>query len=244
MKEKLFFAPLSVAASILSVGLVVASSVGAYAAYSIKTFDNGLTVTGSAKTTVEADSAKWTLNLTRSATEDSLQDGYDRMAQDLKKTRAFLSAKGFTNEQITVVPVSVQEVYHSDQYMGPKEYNLVQTVTVQSSDVAKVGQVAGEVQGLVVQGVFAQANAPEYFYTKLADLRVSLLADAIKDAKARAEQIAKSNGNSVGTLKAASSGVVQVLAPNSVEIQDAGQYDTSTVSKDVMATVRATFVIK
>lgn len=236
--------PLALAAIILSVGIVIAAGIGAYAAYAIKSFDNGLTVTGSAKTRVQADSAKWTLNLTRSATEATLQAGYDKMAADLQKTRAFLSAKGFTDDQITVVPVSVSEVYHSDTYSGPKSYTLTQTVTVQSDDTAKVGQVAGEVQGLVAQGVFAQANAPEYYYSKLADLRVSLLSDAVHDAKARAEQIAKSNGNSVGALKAASSGVVQVLAPNSIEIQDAGQYDTTTVEKDVTATVRATFVIK
>ncbi len=244
MKEKVVSSPLAVAALIISIGIVLAASVGAYAAYAIKSFDNGLTVTGSAKTRVEADSAKWTLNLTRTASEDTLQAGYDKVASDLKKTRAFLSAKGFSDDQITVVPVNVSEVYHSDQYSGPKEYTLSQVVTVQSEDVAKVGQIAGEVQGLIAQGVFAQANAPEYYYSKLADLRVSLLADAIHDAKARAEQIAKSNGNAVGTLKAASSGVVQVLAPNSVEIQDAGQYDTTTVNKDVTATVRATFVIK
>jgi hypothetical protein len=35
-----------------------------------------------------------------------------------------------------------------------------------------------------------------------------------------------------------------VLAPNSVEVADSGQYDTSSIQKDVMVTVHATFVLR
>ena len=56
--------------------------------------------------------------------------------------------------------------------------------------------------------------------------------------------IATAGGNSVGAIKSASSGVVQVLAPNSVEVSDYGQYDTSKIDKEIMVTVKATFEIK
>jgi hypothetical protein len=84
----------------------------------------------------------------------------------------------------------------------------------------------------------------EYYYSKLPDLRVSLLEDAVKDAKLRAEKIAAGTGRRVGSVRAASSGVVQVLSPNSVDISDYGNYDTSSVDKDVMVTVKASFDLK
>jgi hypothetical protein len=73
---------------------------------------------------------------------------------------------------------------------------------------------------------------------------VSLVGQAIADAKARAVQIAKAGGSSVGALKSASSGVVQVLAPSSTNVEDYGSYDTSTIEKEVMVTARATFYVK
>jgi hypothetical protein len=94
------------------------------------------------------------------------------------------------------------------------------------------------------QGVQFSPEAPQYSISNLADLRVSLMGDAVVDAKARAAGIAKAMGQSVGKLKSASSGVVQVLQPNSNDISDYGQYDTSTIDKDVMITVRATFLLK
>jgi hypothetical protein len=78
----------------------------------------------------------------------------------------------------------------------------------------------------------------------LSDLRVSLLGDALKDAKARANEIARASNQNIGKLKSASSGVVQVLAPNSTDTSDYGTYDTSTINKDISVTVRATFVVR
>jgi hypothetical protein len=84
----------------------------------------------------------------------------------------------------------------------------------------------------------------EYSYTKLPELRVSLLSDAVKDAKARAAKLAESSGKKVDVLKSASVGVVQVLPVNSVDVSDYGTYDTSKIDKDVMVTVKAAFTLK
>ena len=85
---------------------------------------------------------------------------------------------------------------------------------------------------------------PEYYISKLPALRVSLLGRAIADARARASEIAKSGSTAVGALKSASSGVVQVMAPNSTNVEDYGSYDTSTIQKQVMVSARVTFYTK
>ena len=84
----------------------------------------------------------------------------------------------------------------------------------------------------------------EYYYSKLPEARVELLANAVADSKARAEQLAKAGGKAIGPLQSASSGVVQVMAPNSVEVSDYGMYDTSSINKEIMVTVKASFEIK
>lgn len=73
---------------------------------------------------------------------------------------------------------------------------------------------------------------------------MSLLGAAVSDAKARAEQIAGATKQKVGKLKSAQSGVVQVLRSNSIDVADYGMYDTSTIEKEVMVTVRATFLVQ
>ena len=68
--------------------------------------------------------------------------------------------------------------------------------------------------------------------------------NAVEDARKRAKAIAESTGQSVGKMKSAASGVVQVMAPNSTDVSDYGQYDTSTREKDVFVSVRTTFILK
>ena len=56
--------------------------------------------------------------------------------------------------------------------------------------------------------------------------------------------MAEATGKSVGSLKSAASGVVQVLPANSLEVSDYGTYDTSKVNKNVMVTVKASFNLR
>jgi len=121
---------------------------------------------------------------------------------------------------------------------------LSQTVEVQSSDVNKITEITKDVQNLIQAGVIFSSDSLEYYYSQLPELRVSLLSDAIKDAKARAQKIAESSDKTVGTIKSASMGVVQVLPVNSVEIADYGSYDTRTIDKEVMVTVKALFILE
>ncbi|MGH8472743.1 MAG: SIMPL domain-containing protein, partial [Gammaproteobacteria bacterium] len=92
--------------------------------------------------------------------------------------------------------------------------------------------------------VALSSQPPEYLYTKLADLRVALIEDATRDAKARAEAIAKSTGSSVGTVRQARIGVFQITPRFSTEISDYGMNDVSAVEKEVTAVVHVTFALR
>lgn len=234
------YVPLIVGAS-----LIIAAALGSYVFYAVHAMDNVLSVTGSAKVPVTSDTVKWKISLAQTALASNLQAGYPLLAQDVEATTAFLKSNGIPADAITVSQVYTEEVYKYNQNdTGPREYNLRQEITVQSNDVQGIDVLSKRINELSSKGVFVQWNNIEYFVSNLPELRVSLLGDAIKDAKARAEQIAKAGGQNVGSLKAASSGVVQVLSPNSVEVTDYGSYDTQSIEKEVMVTARATFFVR
>jgi hypothetical protein len=230
---------------IIGASLIIAAAVGSYAFYAVRAMDNVLSVTGSTKVAVTSDTVKWRFSVAQKVFEANLQTGYPLLAQDIAATREFLKTNGVSDDAISVSQVYTEEVYnYNANTTGPREYNLRQEVTVQSKDVKMIDVLSKRINELAAKGVFVQWNNIEYYVSNLPELRVSLLGDAIKDARARAEQIAEAGGQSVGALKAASSGVVQVLAPNSVEVTDYGSYDTQSIEKEVMVTARATFFVR
>lgn len=230
---------------ILGVCLIISAAIWASAYYN-KDTSNSLSVTGSASKEVVSDSAKFSGNFSRVVKISLLKLGYDQMSGDLVTVKAFLKEQGIDDKNITISTVSMNEnyKYSNNDYQAEKEYTLMQQVEVSSSDVNKITSLAQQTQNLINKGVVFSTNAVEYYYTKLPELRVSLLSDAIKDAQARAGKMAEATGKKVGDLKSAASGVVQVLPSNSLEVSDYGTYDTSKINKNVMVTVRAAFGLK
>ena len=89
-----------------------------------------------------------------------------------------------------------------------------------------------------------ESSPPKYYDTQLGDLKVSMLGEAAQDAKARAEQIAASTGSSIGAIRSARMGVMQITAADSTDVSDYGIYDTSTIEKDVTAVVNINFAVE
>lgn len=230
--------------TILGVFLIVAVSIISYSLYQIKAADDSLSVTGSAKQSVTADMVKWNSSFSRTVLASNLKNGYTQMKSDETVVSNFLKSNGITDEEMIISSVSMQKQYNYDKTDAPEQYTLSQNVMIQSTDIEKIKNLSKNIQSIIDQGVLFSAYSPEYYYTKLPEVRVSLLPEAMKDAQTRAESIAQSTGKKVGNLKSASMGVVQVMQPNSVDISDYGNYDTSTIEKEIMITVKASFSLR
>ncbi|MCX6757925.1 MAG: SIMPL domain-containing protein [Candidatus Nomurabacteria bacterium] len=226
---------------ILGLSIIISFGLGSYTFYKLRT-GNTISVTGSAKKEVTSDKVKWTSSITRQAKASTIKDGYAKIAADLVEVKSFLSTNGLEEKDIVISPVFMNEIYDQNA-QAEKNYNLIQNIEVQSSDIPKITELAKNTTLVASKGILFATNSLEYYYSKLADMRVSLLPDAIADAKARAESIATAGGNKIGAIKSASSGVVQVLSANSVEVSDYGSYDTSKIEKEIMVTVKASFAI-
>ena len=230
-------------AIILGLSIIISAGIGSYTFYQVKSLENTLSVTGSARIRVTSDIVRWVGVFSRNVPEDSLSKGYQQISRDLSKVLEFYKENGIDTKDVIISPVSVEKpwIYNRE---APREYILRQTVELQSKEVEKITSLAKNFQGLLDRGVLFSTESLEYYYSKLPELRVSLLTEAMNDAKARAERIAQSTGQRVGRLKSASMGVVQVLAPNSTEVSDYGTYDTTTIEKEIMVAVRAVFILK
>lgn len=226
---------------VLSLGLIAASFIASATVMQAKALqDASITMTGSAKASVHSDLVKWTGNFSRTVNIEQVKDGYALMKTDQTSVEAFLAKNGIAPTDYKISPVFMNQVYKQND-SSPTQYTLTQNLEMSGTDLAKVEVLPKHLQDLINQGVLFSANNLEYYYTKLPDQRVALLSNAVQDAKTRAEQIAKSSGLKVGAIRSASMGVVQVLPPNSTDVSDYGSYDTSSVDKDIMVTVKTVF---
>jgi hypothetical protein len=228
---------------LIGLGIVLATIIGSYTFYQIRSFDNTLTVTGSATKQVTSDHVKWVGSISRIVKINTLKTGYAEMAKDLSLVQDFLKEKNIPTEQIVISAISMDQNY--DQPQGAERtYTLRQTIEVNSSDVNSITDIAKNINPIIEKGVIFATQSLEYTYTKLPEERVNMLAFALQDAKARASKLAESTGKGIGQLKSASSGVVQVMSANSLDISDYGSYDTSKIEKNIMLTVKASFTLK
>jgi len=93
-------------------------------------------------------------------------------------------------------------------------------------------------------GIEFTSSSPNYFYTKLADVKQQMIADATKDAKQRAEKIAENSGAKLGKLKKATMGVTQITEPNSTEeFSYGGTFNTSSKEKEASITIKLEYEV-
>jgi hypothetical protein len=123
-------------------------------------------------------------------------------------------------------------------------YALSQEVRVGSADIGLVSSVSKHSAELVEQGVEFSSYRPEYFYTRLGELKISMLAEATADARHRAEVLAKNGGGQIGHLLSARQGVFQITPAHSTEVSDYGRNDTSSREKSIKAVVTVRYAIE
>ncbi|MCJ7666493.1 MAG: SIMPL domain-containing protein [Actinobacteria bacterium] len=228
---------------ILGICLIISALIASFTFYLVRTPDDTLSVTGSVREKVTSDLTKWTSDYSRTIPAEDLKFGYEQMKRDQALVLDFFVENGFEESDVVISPVFMEQLYMYDPN-APKENVLRQTVTIQSGDVDKITSMAKNTQRLIDAGVIFSIQSLEYYYTKLPELRISLIPDAINDAKLRAQKIAEGSGKKIGVIKSANLGVVQVLPVNSTEVSDWGTYDTSTIEKEIMIPVNVIFTLK
>jgi hypothetical protein len=228
--------------AILALGIVVGCFLLGRYLYTSRISEQSIRVVGAATRPVESDVVKWRLAITRTSSEQEISDAYQRIHDDVQRTIGRLKARGIKDENITIQAISTNQLYGAE---GRKAgYNVQQAILIISRNVSDLEQMAVDPKSVLDPGMVLGQSDLEYFLSDLPKTKKALLAEAMKDARSRAEEMAAASGVRITKLLTSSVGVFQITEPFSTEISDYGVYNTSTKQKDITVTVRASFAVE
>ena len=203
-------------------------------------------VTGSARKNVQSDLVVWRASF--AVDEESLLAAHEKLKAALVQVDAFLRAKGV--KEFTLLPVQIREITartkgDDDETVTKRiGYRLSQRIEIKSADIATTTRLGTESAVLLEQGIALVSEGLEFIYTKASEAQIEMMAEAPKDARARAEQIAGQGGRKIKELRTARMGVVQINPLYSSATSWEGNNDNSSFEKTITTTVSATFSLE
>jgi hypothetical protein len=227
----------------LAAGLVLSSMLATTTWLKVKN-SQFISVKGSTRKNVESDLVVWRGNFVVEA--PTLLEAQRNLQANQALVKQFLAGNGVTNSAFT--PIAIEEIKASQKnpdgsvQQKTAGYRLSEGVRVETVDVNRIDNF--DTSKLVEQGVIFTTEMPQYIYTKVAEEKIEMLADATKDARARAEQIAAQGGRVIANLHDADMGVFQITARHATQTSWEGESDNSSRAKTITAVVTATFLLK
>jgi len=213
--------------------------------------EHTISATGSASMNFESDLIVWRGDF--SAHADTSEEAYRLLEQDSNAVKKYLTENGIDDTDISFSSVYIyhttRDVYDENgNYRGYEYdgYDLSQSVTVSSAKLDEVEKVSTNISSLLASGIQFTSGAPEYYYTKIDDLKLELIEKATENSKQRVEIIADKSGAKLGKLTGSNLGVFQITAMNtgaSTYSYD-GCLDTSSRMKTATITVKLTYELK
>jgi len=229
-----------VAASLLSIGIAVAGYFISETLYKSRVALNTAVVKGLAERKVQADKAFWSIEYTVTGNKQSdIAKLYKDSESDQEKIIALLNLSGFTSKEIKpgVINYLKREFRDENQKLVDEKHFLVGKIEVQTTKVQLVSEGRAKLNTLIAQGLDLKNNAPSYHFTKLNDIKPTMLKEATTNARLAANEFATNAGVKVGGIRSAIQG--------GFVIRDIGQNygDTKKIEKNVRVVTNITFLL-
>jgi len=243
--DKTYSFPIIIGISIVLSAFVIAG------AYTYKYKDKTrVMVTGKAEKDFVSDLIVWRGDYSRVSMD--LKGAYSSLKNDELAIRSYLSKKGIKDTEVVFSAVNINKLYNPQYDNNGRMtantfggYSLTQNVKVESKNIEQVEKISREITELIQSGIELNSTPPSYYYTKMSELKIDLLAKASKDAKERSQSIAENAGSSLGQLKYANMGVFQITGKNSNEdFSYGGAFNTSSKNKTASITIRTEYAVK
>ncbi len=208
---------------------------------------NNIGVTGLGTKNFDSDLIVWRASFSRNA--ESLSEANSLIKNDIEAVKSFLKKNGILENEISFTSLKISRNYKQlyNNEGNPtgsvfEGYNLFQEVIIESKNLNSVEKSTKEIGDLIEKGIEFTADEPDYYYTKLADLKLELLKSATQDALKRAETIAENAKSNIGNLKEAEMGVFQITGQNTNEDYSwGGSFNTKAKHKTASITVKLSF---
>lgn len=172
--------------------------------------DRKVTVKGLAEREVPADKVTWSIGTKE--TGNDLPTLYERINAQAEKIKAFLKQNGLDDSEITVNPPSVFDLEAREWGDNQKNFRYIvnTTITVSTGKVEEVNRAIFKQAELLKQGVALDSSYPDYQYASFQQMKPEMMAEAIKNAQATAEQFAEASESKLGKIQTAGQGQFEI----------------------------------
>jgi hypothetical protein len=235
-----------IAVSIISIALVAAALFLSNAYQNRGKATKIIEVTGKAERNFTADLIVWNGSFSKQNVD--MKEAFKQLKTDEILLKNYLVKKGIKENEMVFSAVRIHKNYHASydehgrylsKFIG---YELSQEVSISSKDIDKIEIISREVSELIDAGVELTSDSPDFFYTKLSDLKLELIEEATTDGRLRAEKIAGSAKARLGKLGYANLGTFQITGQNAnEEYVWGGTFNTKAKDKTASITVRLNF---
>lgn len=255
--RKRFSAGVGVAA-ILAFGAIICSVIWTRTLVRVRGGEEIIRVIGSARKPIHSDFIIWSGSISESA--PTVAQGYKNLKAKMTTVQDYLQSKGLPAADIMPLAISVETLYAKPKTtVGPNGtviteaqgafraaagYRMRQGIEIQSRQVDLVERVSRQSTELLGKGVVLESGAPMYLYTKTSELKVSMQAEAARDAFNRATQIATNAGCRLGQVRFARMNVPSITPLYANSEDDGGVDDTTAIDKKITAVVVVGYSIR
>jgi len=249
-ENRSFFNAMTILGLLLAIGMASAAFILGVQAKRAVSGQQSITVKGLAQKPIKADSAEWTINI--GVTDATQRGALDKLAVEMKVLEAFLEKQGLAKDSwvadVENIHDHYDEVFIKDTPRQVRNgYDAYQSVHVTSKDLSKISQANKALLQLRAENHPISASPPNFLVSNLEDVKMSLIADATKNARTRATEFVKQDGVKVGVMKSASQGAFYILPVGGGENGDdsyGGVYDKSTIDKTARVVVTIVYNIE
>ncbi len=228
--------PLLLASLLIALGIMAAGWFVGNGLITSRVTDRFVTVKGVSEQDVEADLALWPLKLNVSGNNlSSIQADLDGQVAEVIR---FLIRHGVDTSGVSIEGLEVTDrLANPYGESGPiqNRYVVQQTLIIRSEDPRSVLAASQQMGQLVDAGVVFTSGSgygpaqPTFVFTRLNDVKPTMIAEATANAREAAEQFAADADSNVGGIRRANQGVFQILARD----QAPGIMESAQITKTV-----------
>jgi uncharacterized protein len=230
---------------VLAITLIVMTFLVTHTYKQVRFRQGTIHVKGCAEKQIQSDYVKWQGSI--SAVAATQTEAYEKLEKDLAAIQRYLQEQGINLDIVEFSPISTSINYKRNSQGNIlneiENYELNQSFSIASSNINLVTKISQNITTLIKDGLSISSYSPQYFYTKIDELKINMLGEAARDALQRAEELVTKSGSQVGILRSAQQGVFQITPAFSTSVSDYGEFDTSSISKRIKAVVTMEYAI-
>lgn len=202
-----------IAAAVLGVCLIVFGFILKAGIDNYINKDRQVTVKGLSEREVPANKVTW--SFATYVTGNDLKGLYREINETNSVVKKFLKDNGLSDEEITILPPEVTDLLSESYGYSYRnfDYKLSTVITVTSTNVELVQGIVMKQGDLIAKGIaLGGYNSINYDYTGFQELKQGMIEEAVKNARATADQFVANYGSKLGKIITADQGTFSIYS--------------------------------